>query len=486
MLGNDFLFYLFCETHDRPRLADVFPTPGIAAGHPETAEAGFEILADGGSAADAAVAATLASCVAETVMTGILGGGHAIYFDSTTGRVELLDCFVTVPGLDAQSDAAPMQELPIEFGEATVDYLVGASSCAVPGIPGGLHELWSRYGSLSWSRLVAPALKLARNGATIVAAHAKCLAMLEPVMTMREGGRIYAPGGRLLEDGDRLEQPGLVSALEVVAEEGAGSFYRGTLADEMLELIADRGGIMSQRDLDAYGPRWVQPTSIEYADSVVHTRGGLAGVGDVLKALPSFQNASEATRAVTLARSLTAPRTASHTTNVSVVDRAGNACVMTTSLGVGSGDFLPTFDIHLNSMLGESDLLVKPLEPGERMASMMAPTIVKNDGSLLLAAGSAGGTRLRGALVQVLSSLLDEGIAAQPAVERPRLHPDGRIVHLEPGFGADVIDALRNDGYEPQIWDALHHYFGGVSVVTRAGAAADPRRSGRALALASD
>ncbi len=464
----------------------MFSAPGIAAGHPETAEAGFEILSDGGSAADVAVAATLASCVAETVMTGILGGGHAIYFDSTTGRAELLDCFVTVPGLDGRSDAAPMQELPIEFGEATVDYLVGASSCAVPGIPGGLHELWSRYGSLSWSRLVEPALALARNGATMYEAHAKCLAMLEPVMTMREGGRIYAPGGRLLEEGDLLEQPGLVSALEVVANEGAGTFYRGTLADEILVLIADRGGIMSQRDLDAYEPRWIKSTCVEYAGCAVHTRGGLAGVGDVLEVLPSFQGASEARRAVTLARSLAAPRTASHTTNVSVVDRDGNACVVTTSLGVGSGDFLPAFDIHLNSMLGESDLLVEPLEPGERMASMMAPTIVRDDEGLLLAAGSAGGTRLRGALVQVLSSLLDEGIAAQPAVERPRLHPDGRIVHLEPGFAPDVIDVLRDIGYEPQVWDALHHYFGGVSVVTRAGSAADPRRSGRALVLDSD
>ena len=70
---------------------------GVAAGHPATAEAGSEILADGGSAADAAVAACLASCVAETVMTGLLGGGHGIYFDAASGSVQLLDCFVAVP-----------------------------------------------------------------------------------------------------------------------------------------------------------------------------------------------------------------------------------------------------------------------------------------------------------------------------------------------------------------------------------------------------
>ena len=71
---------------------------GIAAGHPATAEAGAEILAEGGNAADAAVAATLASCVAETVMTGLLGGGHGIYFDAETGTARNLDCFVAVPG----------------------------------------------------------------------------------------------------------------------------------------------------------------------------------------------------------------------------------------------------------------------------------------------------------------------------------------------------------------------------------------------------
>ena len=75
--------------------------PGVAAGHPATAAAGVEILDEGGSAADAAVAAGLASCVAETVMTGLLGGGHAIYLDAATGTARNLDCFCAVPGLGA-------------------------------------------------------------------------------------------------------------------------------------------------------------------------------------------------------------------------------------------------------------------------------------------------------------------------------------------------------------------------------------------------
>jgi gamma-glutamyltranspeptidase/glutathione hydrolase len=90
----------------------------VAAGHPATAEAGAEILADGGSAADAAVAACLASCVAETVMTGLLGGGHGIYFDAASGATRLLDCFVAVPS----GEGAPMNELEVPFGEELVHY----------------------------------------------------------------------------------------------------------------------------------------------------------------------------------------------------------------------------------------------------------------------------------------------------------------------------------------------------------------------------
>src|SRR5438128_9553563 len=102
----------------------------VAAGHPATTAAGIEILDEGGTAADAAVAAALASCVAETVMTGFLGGGHAIYFDVSTGATRNLDCFCAVPS----GAGAPMQHLRVPFGEELVDYAVGASSCAVPGL----------------------------------------------------------------------------------------------------------------------------------------------------------------------------------------------------------------------------------------------------------------------------------------------------------------------------------------------------------------
>src|SRR3954451_19351062 len=151
-----------------PRLS----APAIAAGHPATAEAGLEILEEGGTAADAAVAAGLASCVAETVMTGLLGGGHALHYDAASGPAENLDCFVGGPGLGTGPRGAAMTDLAVEVGTARVHYSIGPASFGVPGVPAGLDALWRRFGRLPWARLVEPALRLARSGVGVAPHHA--------------------------------------------------------------------------------------------------------------------------------------------------------------------------------------------------------------------------------------------------------------------------------------------------------------------------
>jgi gamma-glutamyltranspeptidase / glutathione hydrolase len=462
---------------------------GVAAGHPATAEAGLRVLEEGGSAADAAVAASLGSCVAETVMTGLAGGGHAIWYDGRTGEARLLDFFVTVPGTHPDRPVAPLEDVGVPFGNEIVHYQVGIASCAVPGVPAGLDELWRTYGRLPWAQLVEPALELARSGVPMPRAHAECLAMLAPVMTLREGARIYAPGGDLLQAGDRLDQPGLANALELVRDEGARTFYDGTVAETLVALMREREGPLSREDLERYEPLWLEPVETEYFGCRVVTRGGLSQLVTTLSALPELRGMPPAQRALTLARVLQAPPYSGQgeqigdTTNLVTVDPDGNACVLTTSLGLGSGDFLPGLDLHLNSMLGEVELHVRPLEAGARMESMMSPTLVIADDGLAIAAGAAGGTRLRPALVQVLSGILDEGLEPQAAVDRPRLHSAGEIVRLEPGFGDEVVAALEDAGYDVRRFSAIHHYFGGVSLLARSGGAADPRRSGAALAL---
>ena len=452
---------------------------GIAAGHPATADAGLEILEAGGTAADAAVAASLTSCAAEAVMTGLAGGGHAIWYDGASGRASLLDFFVAVPGLGREPGARELVELDVPFGTELVHYAVGIASCAVPGVPAGLGELWERHGRLAWPRLVEPAIRVARDGVPMPPAHAACLAMLAPVMTMREGAGVFAPGGELLQTGDLLVQPQFADALELLAEEGPRSFYEGTLARSLLDLMEERDGLVTADDLAAYGPSWLDPLEAEYAGSRVFTRGGrLVGLAATLARLPPLRGLAPGERAVALARALVGRDGAGDTTNLAVVDGEGNACALTTSLGLGSGDFLPGLGVHLNSMLGEADLLVGGLEPGVRMESMMAPTAVVDEAGLVLVAGAAGGTRLRSALTQVLASVLDEAVAPQEAVDRPRLHPAAGTIHVEPGFDEDALEALKAAGFAVRRWADAHHYFGGVSLVGRLGAAADPRRSG--------
>jgi gamma-glutamyltranspeptidase/glutathione hydrolase len=217
---------------------------------------------------------------------------------------------------------------------------------------------------------------------------------------------------------------------------------------------------------------------------VIFTRAGLAGIAEAVARLRPLRGLGAAERALAIVAALVSHDLPGDTTNLCVVDRHGNACVVTTSLGLGSGDWLPGLDIHLNSMLGESELLVGPLEPGARMASMMAPTLAVDGEGLALAAGSAGGSRLRSALVQVLAGVLDEKLTPAAAIDRPRLHPAGTLVHAEGGVPDEALAALEARGYDVHRWPALHHYFGGTSAVGRTGAGADPRRSGLALTFA--
>jgi len=452
----------------------------VAGGHPATVAAGIEILEDGGNAADAAVAACLASCVAETVMTGLLGGGHAVYFDVASGRARNLDCFVAVPGLGVPPQEAELIHLDVPFGAELVHYAVGPASCAVPGLPAGLEALSREHGRLPWGRLVEPALRLARDGVDFPPAHAACLAMLAPVMTMNEGARIYAPGGELLQAGARLEQPGLVAALEALAQDDS-AVYSGTLAAELLGLSEERGGLLTRADFDAYEPRWTDPIELAYAGGRLATRSGLSAVPETVQRLPRLNDLDDTERVLALFDAFgTAADLHGDTTNVSVVDREGNACAFTSSLGLGSGDFVPGLDLHLNSMLGEADLLRGRLEPGARMQSMMAPLLAFDGDGLSLAAGAAGGTRLRTALLTVVAGVLDEGLPAGAAVERPRFHAALDVVNAEPGVDEAALERLESGGCKVRRWPAPHHYFGGVSVVSRAGAAGDPRRSGAA------
>jgi gamma-glutamyltranspeptidase/glutathione hydrolase len=301
--------------------------------------------------------------------------------------------------------------------------------------------------------------------------------MLEPVMTLNRGAELHAPSGSLLREGEVLHQPGLVAALEALAEEGAASAYTGSIAEA---LLAVPGSVIVRADLEAYEAHWLEPTGVRYAGTRFLTRGGLSGIPELLARLPRLQGMGETERVLALVDVFDGEETHGHTTNLTVADAEGRVVVLTSSLGLGSGDFVPGLDLHLNSMLGEKELVTGVLVPGCRMESMMAPSLAFDDEGVVLAIGSAGGSRLRTALTTVAAGILDEGVPPQEAVDRPRFHLAGAVLNAEPGVDEEGLRSLEAGGMTVRRWPEYHHYFGGVSLVSRSGPAADPRRSGAA------
>ena len=446
----------------------------VAAGHPATAEVGAEILADGGTAADSVVAMALASCVAETVMSGLLSGCHAVVFDGS--RVMNLDGFAAVP-----SGAGDLVELPIAFGDELVIYSIGPASCAVPGLPAALGELWERLGRLPWKRLVEPALTLARSGVPLPEMHERSLEMLGELYSLERGAELFVREGRTLRTGELLDQPGLVQTLEALWEEGAASVYRGSLAEALLDVD---GIVVTAGDLLDYRPRWADPAVTTFQGHRIATRGGLSGVPELLPRFPRLAELSATERVLALVAALEPlQQGGEHTTNMVAVDGHGSACALTHSLGVGAGTWLQGFDAQLNNLLGESDIAHGNPQPGDHLESRMAPTLAFDGDGLALAIGSAGATRLRTALVTVLAGILDEGLDPETAVSLPRVHPTSDAVDAEPGVDEKALAELESRGRTVRRWERFHHYFGGVSCVGRNGAAGDPRRSGAAILL---
>jgi gamma-glutamyltranspeptidase/glutathione hydrolase len=155
----------------------------IAAGHPLTAQAGADVLREGGNAVDAAVAAILASLVCEPVLTGLGAGGYMLVVEPERDPV-LLDFFVEAPGRG--SDPAGREELipiTISFGDAVQVFNIGPASVGTYGMPAGVHAAATRFGRMSMAELAAPAMDLARQGVEINAQQGYLLEILADIVT---------------------------------------------------------------------------------------------------------------------------------------------------------------------------------------------------------------------------------------------------------------------------------------------------------------
>ena len=439
----------------------------IAAGHPLTAEAGARVLADGGNAVDAVLAAAFTAFVTEGPLTGPAGGGLLLVHEAT-GETTLLDCFFAVPS----ARLGEMEEVLIDFADAgTQLFHVGDGSVAVPGLVAGLEEAHRRFASRPWNELVAPAIELAAHGFERDEPRDFLHGILGEILLRDAGGR------RIYGDAMRVVTEDLCATLERVREVGSAA-----VAELLPEL---------ERDLAAYEVVASEPLETTVLGHRVlaappPSRGG-AIVVEILERLAAAGDVTteDEARALRAAYGRAGIGRLTGTTHVSVVDGAGTAAALSSTLGSGSGVFRG--GTQLNNMLGELDVIGQEVrEAGSRLPTMLSPTLVLRGEAPRLVLGSAGSVRLAGAIAQVAWRVVAESLPVERAIAAPRMHVEDRILQLEGGWDRDLA------GIEPEWqvvrWAGLNLYFGGVQAVElRAdgtlAAAGDPRRGGAGVVV---
>jgi gamma-glutamyltranspeptidase/glutathione hydrolase len=268
--------------------------------------------------------------------------------------------------------------------------------------------------------------------------------------------------------------------------------------------MAASDGLITAEDLDAYEVAARPPLTSRYRDRDVLTNpppafgGSMVALGlELLEAaLPEPRAWGDPDHLTGLGRAMIqleasrtqvqGPRFTRGTTHVSVADGEGNVAAMSTSNGEAAGYAVPGTGVMLNNMLGEDDLHPDGFHaapPGTRVSSMMAPTVVLGPGGVDLALGSGGSKRIRTALLQVISGVVDFGLDPADVVGRPRMHWDGEVFQVEPGFPEASLTALERLGPVNR-WSELNLFFGGVHAVQPgAGGGGDPRRGGACLTV---
>ena len=465
----------------------------ISCGSALTAEAGASVLAAGGTAVDAAIAAAFASTVSEPGVSSI-GGGGFLLVRTPDGRSTLLDFFTAVPS----GPAGARQTVTVVYSGATQDFHVGVATVAVPGCLDGFLAAHRRWGRLPLAGVIGPAIGYARDGIVLEPAQAHAMALIEPVLTLTPDARArMAPRGRLLGAGEIFQDAELAGFLERVAQGQVTGI--ADLREAFAALMPE--GPVTGEDLAAYAVIERDPLVAPIRSGTITTNPmpSLGGsiVAHVLSDLaedahPQPRAIAEALAETTawLKAQVSGPVASAGTTHISVVDADGMCAALTLSNGLGGGVFLPGTGIHLNNMMGEDDLHPggpDSATPGERIRSMMAPSVVDFEGGRLVL-GTGGSERIRSALTRVITLLLSGDADLPGAVEAPRVHVDNQgVIQVEPGLSAHQIDALGSLG-EVSLWPDRHFYFGGVNAVqVRADgelvAHADPRRGGAAIVL---
>lgn len=506
------------------------------------AEAGAGILRQGGNAIDAAVAVGYAEAVVNPCC-GNIGGGGFLTAHLSDGRDIFLNFRETAP-------AAATRDMYLDASGAKVAgaSVFGWKSVAVPGSVLGLDTALQKYGTMPRSAVMADAIRLARDGFVLTAADADILARGTALLRRNVGAAsiFLRPDGSAMQAGDRLRQPALAATLQAIAERGPDAFYRGPVPDAVEAASLAGGGIITAADFAAYRVTESAPVTCSYRGRVIQSApppssGGtticetlnilegfdLHGMGfhaasavhvmteafrraffdrNTLLGDPAFIDApvsrlvskdyatelrgqigARATASVSLGLKAVSVGEKSETTHFSVIDKAGSAVSVTTTIngGFGAGviagdtgfllnDEMDDFTIKAGASNQYGLVQAEPnaIAPGKRPLSSMAPTIVLKDGKVDMVLGTPGGPAIITAVVQTILNMVDYGMDAQSAVDAPRLHeqwlPD--MLFAEPfALSPDTAALLEQMGYrmqERRPWGAVALIAGGVEATT--------------------
>ena len=493
------------------RRSPVYGRNGIVAtSQPLATAAGLEILARGGNAADATVAAGAALNVTEPTSTGIGGDMFALYYSSDTGKVTALNGSGRAPA------ALTLDRLKREGLLADALPPFHAHTVTVPGACAGWCDLIVKHGSLSMADILAPAIRLAEEGFPVAPITAHFWARgAERQLKSALNGHELTIAGRAPRAGELFRNPGLARTFKLVAERGAVGFYQGPIAEAIVGVIKEAGGCMSEEDLASHTSTWENPISVEYRGLRVYEcppngQGITALIAlnilegfdlaslDVLSpekmhlmiealrlafadakwyvADPAFANipmaellskeyASERRKLIDPKRAMPdpqrgAPVASSGTVYLSVVDQWGNACSFINSnyMGFGTGIVPKGWGFTLQNRGHNFSLDPNHpncLAPRKRPYHTIIPAMVTRVGgegeSLFASCGVMGGFMQPQGHVQVLSALHDAGLDPQSALDLPRFCIDaeqaGRRVAIEEGMPKETLDALQTMGH---------------------------------------
>ncbi len=499
----------------------------VASGHKLVSEAAAEILRSGGNAFDAVVAAGFASAVVEPALTSLGGGGLMVGHDQKSGQDVFYDFFVDTPGLGRENDVFEPDffAVTVDFSGSSQDFNIGSGSVAVPGTLKGLLHIHKRLGWMDLSDVVHPAKTFAATH-TLNEQQGHFLKLLYPIMTLDPRGRaIYQPDDNYLQPGDEVRNRNIKDFIDRLVIEGDDCFYHGEIATQIENEMQERGGLLTAKDLATYKVIERKPLTISYKDYKFLTAsepsmgGTLIALSLLLRQkqgvahshvwgsahqLEATVNTMQEVERLRLS-GITNPESLEEfisqngkfnmadsemagtrqfnrgTTHVSIADSEGNCASMTCSNGEGSGYFAPGTGVMLNNMMGEDDLHPEGFHsspPGERVFSMMSPSLLIKDGVVKLVIGSGGSKRIRTAVSQVLTQVVDYDKTLKDAVDAPRMYLDEDCLQVEPGFSHAVIEDIGNK-YPVNLWAEKDVYFGGVhAVIPGKEGAGDPRRGG--------